>query len=642
MCGIAGISSNEPGDHSATIMRMTDALRHRGPDGYGFVALDPGDRHVEFAESLPSAAPHAVMLGHRRLAIIDPAGTPQPLCNEDGTVWVVFNGEIYNYPELRRQLAAKGHHLREAGDTEVLVHLWEEYGTDMPARLNGMFAFAIYDVNRDLLFLARDRFGQKPLYYWQHTNGLAFASELQALHHVTGFPRDDIDDIAAAQYLRYGYIPSPRTIYRAVHALRPGATLTWRRRTSTPGEYWRPIVHGQPECGSGHNDIEHLIDDAVEIRLRADVPVAAFLSGGIDSSVVVSSAARISGKPIQTFTVGTGRADSDESGRAAAIAQHVGADHRHIVVSPNLIDIMTRLTRHFGQPFADYSSVPTYYVSRETAAVAKVALSGDGGDEIFAGYNHYRRRRWSEYLAILSPQHRVRVVEYLSKLPLARGPVASQVRDFVLSATATRNKGENHSGYFHDYWRHRCFTADFLSRQEVPDALYIDQFTRYYDEATSSDVLEKWLEADQRMYLCDDILTKVDIASMAVSLECRAPLLDHRIAERANTMAVVEKLSGQTSKIPLRRMLDKRLPRSLFDAPKKGFTIPLSQWTRNDRVCREWLHDIIFTGSNATWTKYIRYEAAERMWETHQSGRHDHTMRLWMIAMWNLWYTEGR
>ena len=363
MCGIAGIYSREAAPLGRVVAAMTEALRHRGPDGCGHVRLPVGEAAPGPVTADIDERPGRMFFGHRRLSIIDPQGTVQPLANEDGSVWVVFNGEIYNYPELRTELAAQGHVLREAGDTEVLVHLWEAHREGMLERLVGMFAFALFDTRRDTLFLARDRFGQKPLYYWQRGAMTAFASELQALRCIPGFPAERIDPTAAGQYFRYGYVPGPRTIHPGVRSLPPGSFLLVEGGRASLGSYWRPRV-----TGSARNipleAVQERLDEAVRLRLRSDVPLGAFLSGGIDSTLIVASMARQLPSPVDTFTIATGHAWCDESEAARLASRHLGCNHFEEPVQPDFVAISQRLARHYGQPFADYSSVPTYLVSR--------------------------------------------------------------------------------------------------------------------------------------------------------------------------------------------------------------------------------------------------------------------------------------
>lgn len=612
---------------------MTNALAHRGPDDWGYMALNPGEAVEKPASRTPPSSPNRVWLGHRRLSIIDLAGSHQPLRNENGTVWVVFNGEIYNYVELRNHLSKKGHIIRESGDTEVLVHLWEQYGEQMVKHLVGMFAFALYDTQNDVLFLARDRFGQKPLYYWKNGTVFAFASEIQGLWRLENFPSDNLDEIAACQYFRYGYIPGPRTIFRNVRSLLPGHYLVASKENLKIQQYWKPQVVGQKNA-CDLETLEALLDEATRIRLRSDVPLGAFLSGGIDSALVVSSMVRQSEKPVKTFTITTGKYWCDESKPARITSNRLGTNHHEFQVMPDLVDITGKLAAHFGQPFADYSSVPTYYVSRETRKHVTVALSGDGGDELFGGYERYIHHPWATMAGRIPYGPRFFLATLIWKY-LHIGPLSSGlIGDFLVTAGDAAYKGENHSYTFHDYWQQRCFQPGFPSTMRQLNQNEIGRFTQLYNEAVSENPLERWLEVDQRMYLADDILTKVDISSMAVSLECRSPFLDHKFAEAVNRIPLSKKLYRGKSKVILRDLAERRLPSAICGLPKKGFTLPLAHWMRGD--LKDWSHDMIFQ-NQSSWDAFLCPKTVGLLWEEHQNGWYDHSKRLWIVIAWTMW-----
>jgi asparagine synthase (glutamine-hydrolysing) len=569
-------------------------------------------------------------LGHRRLSIIDLGGTRQPLRNEDGTVWTVFNGEIYNYHEIISGLAKKGHIPREKGDTEAIVHLWEEYGDRTPLFLRGMFSLAVYDTRTDTLFLCRDRFGKKPLYYWRTDKFLAFASELQALKRIEGFPASEINLAAAAKFFKYGYIPGPDTIYKNVFSLPAGHSMTVKNGLDVAvKKYWAPHVAGEIDNPS-LDDLENRLDEAVRIRLKADVPSGVFLSGGIDSSLVTASMVRTAGAKVKSFTISTG-GSCDESEAAAITAAHLGTEHTTFTVEPDFVAVSEKLAPHFGQPFADYSSVPSYYVSRETRRRVTVALGGDGGDELFAGYNRY----------LYAPLHKAagripRPVSHLLRkaLSLSGKPAAGAVTDLLLSAGDVRRKGECMATCFHRAAADIFFTPELKKAAAEAGETDLCVFQRYYDEAASSNPMEKWLEADQRMYLCDDILVKVDITSMAVSLECRAPFLDHKFAEHANKITLRHKLRKGRTKHLLRLLAEKRLPPKLAGLPKKGFTIPLARWMRGD--IKDWCAALLFDRGSG-WDGLLQKAPVTKMWNEHISGARNHDFRLWMIISYALW-----
>ena len=632
MCGIAGIQSDCPRSLAPVIVAMTEALSHRGPDDWGYLAASPGVRSPGLRSKRPPESSGTVFLGHRRLSIIDVDGSRQPLCNEDGSVWTVFNGEIYNYRELAGELAAKGHTLRDKGDTETLVHLWEDMGERMVERLVGMFAFAIYDANKDLLFLARDRFGQKPVYYHEKGGLFAFASELQAFRGLKELDHDDIDPVAMAAYFKYGYIPSPRTVYNSVKCLPAGTTLSRRNGLSRVSLYWKPSVVGTGDSVD-LGELQSALDESVRMQLRSDVPLGTFLSGGVDSALITASMVHQLGGGVKSFTISTGKNWYDESDEARSTAEHLGTEHHEIRVCPDFTDLTGKLAGHYGQPFADPSSILTYCVSRESRRFVKVALSGDGGDEIFGGYGGYVNSKLYATAARIPRWAKISIARALTMAPF-KSRRLQLLPDKILAAACPPVKGENVASLFHDYWRSTGFETSFMKDLSVHREEELDVFTRYYKEAPSDDAIEKWLETDQRMYLADDILVKVDVASMAASLECRAPFLDHRLAEKVNALPIKEKLMGNTTKYLLRKLAERRVPESIAWLPKKGFSMPLGDWMRG--ALKDWTYSLLFDDTSA-WRPYLRPQVVDRLWREHQAGRIDHQVRLWLIASLSLW-----
>lgn len=537
-------------------------------------------------------------------------------------IWVTFNGEIYNYRELRALLKKRGHFLCEKGDTEVLVHLWEEFGQDMVEYLNGMFAFAIYDLRHDILFLARDRFGEKPVFYWDSPDQFAFASELHALTQLDAFPEEQLDVEAIGQFFRLGYIPHPRTVYEAAKVLSPGCALTRHGGITQVTIYWRPDVAGTVDTLEPE-EFATRFDAAVTSRLVADVPVGCFLSGGLDSSLIAASMAAV-GTP-RTFTIATGDPNGDESAIAKRISAYLGAQHQEFRVEPDFITVSERLARHFGQPFADYSAVPTYYVSRETRREVKVALSGDGGDELFAGYDRYANVIVAAWQGMLP----FRLRQLAAKCLVGHGDFYSHMADFLLSAGSACRKIDAPSSLFHRHWRERVFEPAFL---RTTASVAGPQGNRYAQ--ARGDSLSRQLETDQALYLPADILTKVDIAAMSVSLETRAPFLDHHFVEYVNGLAVFLKRRGRRGKLPLRALAAKRLPPDVAGLPKQGFTLPLARWMRHE--IRDWCHATLFDAPDV-WATWLRPEAVAGLWREHQEGRRDHSMRLWTIIAMGLW-----
>lgn len=629
MCGIAGIVCSEPALHGEDIVSMANALEHRGPDDWGYLALKRDDSVTPQRLKDTPTGKADIFFGHRRLSIIDVAGTQQPLCNEDASVWVIFNGEIYNYCELREDLTSKGHELKEIGDTEVLVHLWEEYGENMLEKLIGMFAFAIYDLKQDVLFIARDRYGQKPLFYFSKSGNCLFASELQALKKMAEFPIDETDDIAMAQYFRYGYIPSPRTAYKNVCSLPAGHFLTYKNGKLDVQQYWKPEVTGE-KTEVDLEELQELIDQSVKARLIADVPLGAFLSGGIDSALITASAMKQLPNPIDTYTISTGDFWCDESKEAQITADRLGSKHHTFQVQPDFINISEKLAKHYGQPFADHSSVMTYYVSQETRKHATVALAGDGGDELFGGYGSYVNSAKYAFFGRIPKAIKPFVASLVS--PFLRNSQPN-ITDAVLSADLLPGKGENISGLFHDYWRNKVFTTEFKKSIQGKEHDSIAKFSQFFKQAPSRYSVDRWMQVDQLMYLTDDILTKVDIASMSVSLECRAPFLDHRIAEFANRIASGSKLKNNKTKYLLKELTFRVLPEEVIHRPKKGFSMPLDVWLKND--LKDWAYELIFKQGNK-WQHYLQGTLVNSMWNQHQSGRYDHSGRLWEIASFEL------
>ena len=622
MCGIAGIISKEAQFLGEDILRMSDAIKHRGPDDWGYLSIKSASSNLPKREKTAPTEKGNIFFGHRRLSIIDIDGSQQPLSNEDSSVWITFNGEIYNYCELRIQLLDMGHEFRDNGDTEVLVHLWEEYGEKMVDHLIGMFAFAIYDTKKQILFIARDRFGQKPLFYFQNSEIFGFASELQALKELSTFPTE-IDYNSMGQFFRYGYIPAPKTAYKNVFALSPGCSLILKNGTIKLSQYWKPSVTGENE-NIDLEQLHELIDRAVKLRLRTDVPLGSFLSGGIDSALISASAMRQLSTPIDTFTISTGDSWCDESKEAQITADHLGTNHHTFNVKSNFIEISAKLAKHYGQPFADHSSVMTYYVSRETRKHVKVALSGDGGDELFGGYNSYLNV--AKYARFgLFPNCLKSVADKLIS-PFLRGS-HQNITDSLYALNPLPKKGENISTLFHQYWRNRCFNDDFSNviKSEESDIGY---FSKKYNSASSLSPVNRWMEVDQLLYLPSDILTKVDIASMSLSLECRAPFLDHKIAEFANRISPKAKLKNHQTKFLLKELAKREIPKEIINLPKKGFSMPLGDWMRGE--LKDWAYSTIFDDSTS-WEPYLNKESIKRIWKDHQNNKFDHSNRLWEI-----------
>jgi asparagine synthase (glutamine-hydrolysing) len=539
MCGIAAHFSM-PGADPETVRRMLGTLRHRGPDDEGSYAEGP------------------IALGHRRLSIIDVAGGAQPIFNEDRTVAVVFNGEIYNYRELAAELSHK-HLFRTQSDTEVLVHLYEEHGTDMLARLRGMFAFVLWDARKHAVFAARDRFGEKPLVYLEGRGGLWLASEVRALAQA-GLPLGSVSPQAVAEYLSLLYIPAPASIWSNVRKLEAGHMLLADKHGVRVRRYWSPPRPGAwaTEPAGIVARTRELLEESARLRLRSDVPIAVLLSGGVDSSTVAALAARASGARLKTFSVGFGRPD-DELPQAREVALRYGTDHEEIVIRENLHEVVPRALAAFSEPFGDSSAVPCVEVFLEVARHVKVVLTGDGGDELFAGYDRYRQVAALPHLPLGGALART-----LDRLPETRG--LQRVRRGVRVLTGRRGA------------RYRALIEVFSARERerllgiVPAALGVPD-----DESTDADAA---LAFDLGVYLPDDLLVKTDITSMAASVEARCPLLDHQLAEWVIPAPIGAKQSRRRGKLLLEAATRDLLPPHVYSRPKRGFGSPVEQWLR--------------------------------------------------------------
>jgi asparagine synthase (glutamine-hydrolysing) len=631
MCGICGAAWTDPGRaiSDAALAAMTDAIVHRGPDDAGTYR----DGHAA--------------LGFRRLSIVDLAGGHQPLSNEDGTVWTVFNGEIYNFPALRHRLEAKGHTLHSSGDTEVLVHLYEDEGPGFVKLLRGMFALAIWDAERRTLVLARDRLGQKPLVYRVDGSRLVFASELKAL---LALPEADVprrlDPRALDQYLTYGYVPHPITILEGVHKIPPAHVAVWHDGRLTLDRYWEPDWELERD-GDPAEDSERLretLADAVREQMVADVPLGAFLSGGVDSTIIAGLMQRASDRPVQTFSIGFSDPAFDESHYAEMAAKFLGTEHHTFHVEPEAWATLPGLADHFDEPFADSSALPTWHVSRETRRHVTVALTGDAGDELFAGYDRYRA---------------VALAAMLDRMPegprrFLGGPLARALPTSVKAKTRLRRVrrmlegiGEPAEsrymrwiGLFDESSRADLYSDDFLgelSRLDPSDADPASFLARAFQAAPKRDPVTQTTIADILTYLPCDLLVKVDIASMAHSLECRGPFLDHRVVELALAMPLRRKLRlrGGRSKVVLKEAFADLLPPAIRTRPKMGFGVPLDRWFRGELKdeLRSVLLDPVCLNRGL-----FRPEAVERLIDEHVESKRDNAYKLWALLMLELWH----
>jgi asparagine synthase (glutamine-hydrolysing) len=619
MCGIAGIfdTREQRPIEEALLSRMNQVQFHRGPDEGG-LHTEPG-----------------VGLAHRRLSIIDLSNGHQPLFNEDGSVVVVYNGEIYNFPELMEELLAAGHRFRTHCDTEVIVHAWEEWGEDCVHRFRGMFAFALWDREKKTLFLARDRLGIKPLHYALLADGrLLFGSELKALLVCPELPRR-IDPRAVEDYFSYGYVPDPRTIFADVHSLEAGHTLTLRTGESLPRphRYWDVPFrdNGVKTRDEAREELVERLREAVRIRLVAEVPLGAFLSGGVDSSAVVAMMAGLSEQPVNTSCISFGVAEFDEAVYAAQVAKQFGTHHQVEQVEADDFELIDRLVDLYDQPYADSSAMPTYRVCELAKKRVTVALSGDGGDENFAGYRRYRWQMYEERMRGLLPRGLRKPlfgalgalypkIDWAPRVLRAKSTFQALARDAV-------------EGYFHNFsilpdaLRQSLYSADF--KRELAGYHGIEVFNRYLDDAPEHP-LSRVQYLDLKTYLPGDILTKVDRASMAHSLEVRVPILDHQFVEWVSGLPPEWKLSGGEGKRIFKQALEPHLPHDILYRRKMGFAVPLAKWFRGplrDKL-RQALLGPVLSDSGIFDQAFLA-----RLVDQHQSGARDHSAALWALLM---------
>lgn len=623
MCGIIGqwnFRSNNAVDRGL-LQEMAKRIAHRGPDDEGFyIHKDVG-------------------LGFRRLAIIDlsPAGH-QPMPNADETIWIIFNGEIYNYQELRQDLEQKKYIFRSKTDTEVVLHLYEEYGEQCIQKLRGMFAFAIWDGKKQKLLLVRDRLGKKPLKYWVGAHGISFASELKALLADPTLPRE-VDYQAVDQYLTYQYVPHPATGFQHIQKLPPAHYLVVQDQKVRVQRYWQ-LDYSHKEQRTEKEWIEGIrenLDEAVKIRMQADVPLGAFLSGGVDSSAVVAFMAKHSAKPVKTFSIGFQEQTHNELPYARAVAKMYGTDHTEFIVEPKALEILPKLIYHYEEPYADSSAIPSYYVAQQTRQHVTVALNGDGGDENFAGYPWYPVHAFASRYAKL-PKVLQTVIAGGAHFASGTFPTVATARGWRfargIGETAAR-RYSRYLAYFHPDELLPMLQPEH--RQRYSRTATEDFLGKYFAQASHFSPVDQALFVDISTYLPDDLLAKVDIATMAVSLEGRSPFLDHTFMEFAATIPASLKLRGREKKYILKRALEGIVPAKNLHRKKMGFSVPLAQWLRND--FRPIMQETFFQ-SDAFVKQIFTESALQTMVSEHTSGKVNHANRLWALLTLELWYRE--
>jgi asparagine synthase (glutamine-hydrolysing) len=593
---------------------MRDTMMSRGPDAGGLHL----DRHAG--------------LGHRRLSIIDLAASVQPMSNEDGTVWIVFNGEIYNFMDLRKELLARGHRFRTDGDTETIVHAYEEFGEDCVTRLRGMFAFAIWDARKDTLFIARDRIGVKPLYYSLNDEAFLFGSELKALladDHLWNSREIDLD--ALHSYLSFLSVPDPVCIYQGVHKLPAGHSLTLTAGRVSIRRYWDVTFHDE-ESGSEEFWSEQVLDmlrESVRIRLVSDVPLGAFLSGGVDSSAVVAMMAGLMNRPVKTFSIGFSEGAYNEASDAKIVAQHLGTDHTELILSPVVArSVIPELLEHFDEPFADSSAIPTYYVSKLAREQVTVALSGDGGDELFGGYPWRQVQPPYQRLAGRLPQPVRAGIAGLSTLL----PDGVRGKNFLNRIDIPYERYSLDSrAIFDERDRQELYSAALAKAVEGSDPYkhLLPHLGGSLDRSWES----RMMEYDLKTYVPNDIMTKVDRMSMRVSLEAREPLLDHKLVELAARIPASLKIRNGLGKYILKRVIAPYLPKEVLEKRKKGFSIPLETWLRT--VLKE---DVIDTLRGGSQHGLFDRAGVEKLTDSFFKGDNSRNHQMWTLYAFELWY----
>jgi asparagine synthase (glutamine-hydrolysing) len=620
VCGIAGIiGQSQEAVEISDVHRMCEAIVHRGPDDEGLYVRG------------------MVGLGMRRLSIIDVAGGQQPIHNENGTVWAVFNGEIYNYLELRAELENRGHHFYTQSDTEVIVHLYEELGSECVKKLRGMFGIALWDESRKSFLLARDRLGKKPVHYALHNGRLLFGSEIKAILAVAPELKRPNPE-ALLQYFYFGYILDPLTAFAGIHKLRPGHLLEYSRGNLKICCYWDVPSYGGAIAKSEDEYLEILeskLAEAVRIRLMSEVPLGALLSGGVDSSIVVALMARASSKPVKTFSIGFPEDVCNEAPYARIAAERFGTEHHEMVVDPDIEETIAYLSTMLEEPFGDSSMLPTYFVCRMARQHVTVALSGDGGDEMFAGYDRYALAMQRKHFDNL-PQWAGRFYRRVLHPNLSAGFYGKNLA--WNTSLNWRDRYLDSVTYLPARERERSlFSKDFLvvaDRMSDP----LQQFQNYFDHAPGAapDDLSRLLYLDTKTYLVGDILTKVDRMSMATSLEVRVPMLDHEFVELAASLPIEWKFRGSTRKYSLKKLAERiGIPAELLHRPKQGFQLPLEQWLRGE-LKQKFLS--ILTEPRTLQRGYFRPDAVRGLVDEHVRGRRNRSGVLWKMLILEWWH----
>jgi len=620
MCGIAGLTYFDR-DRIVSEQQVRDmcaVITHRGPDDEGILARQN------------------VGIGMRRLSIIDLNSGRQPICNEDGSIWIVFNGEIYNHIELRKELESRGHRFKTRCDTEVILHAFEEYGESCPEKLNGMFGFAIMDFNSHSLFLARDRVGIKPLYYYFDSKKLVFGSELKSILEIEDVPRE-IDLEALDNFLTFEYIPAPRSIFKKIAKLPAGHSLLLREGRVQIKQYWDIRFDERPTPEADLcEELHELLRDSIKIRLMSDVPLGAFLSGGIDSSSIVALMSQEMNRAARTFSIGFQESSYNESSYARTIANHFKTEHQEFFIEPNAVDLTEKLLAHLDEPFGDFSIFPTYLVSKMAREYVTVALSGDGGDELFAGYDTYIANRIGMAYGKLPRALRNGVVGPI----LDRLPPTEKKKGLINRAKRFHEGSLLPDDLRHTRWMIFMQAAEkgLLYSPDVQQKLAgydpYGMIRKHFRQANTRDDLNRQLYVDLKTYLVDDILVKVDRMSMASSLEARVPFLDHRVVEFSARVKSNMKLQGSTTKYLLKKTMGSLLPKEILNRGKEGFSIPIKNWLKFE------LHPLmqdVLAPDKIKREGFFDADYVERLKKEHLNGRENHSHRLWALMVFGVW-----
>ncbi|MDQ3322268.1 MAG: asparagine synthase (glutamine-hydrolyzing) [Acidobacteriota bacterium] len=622
MCGIVGIvNAGRRSVERKVIERMNRCIVHRGPDEDGFYVNE------------------SVALAMRRLSIIDLAGGQQPIFNEDRTKTIVFNGEIYNFQELREDLEKREHKFYTNCDTEVIIHLYDEYGADCVQHLRGMYAFAIWDERDQSLFIARDRLGKKPLLYSHQSNGdLIFGSEFTALLAHPDVSRE-VDFAAIDSYFSYLCVPAPQTAFKQIRKLEPAHWLRWKDGKIEIKRYWSPDFSRKIKISQEEaiTETTRILREATKLRMIAEVPLGAFLSGGVDSSIVVALMAQESSQPVKTFSIGFEEQDFSELKYAKKVAEYVGAEYNEFIVKPDALEVLPTLVEHYGEPYADSSAIPTYYVSRETRKFVTVALNGDGGDESFAGYERYAAMRIAELYHRFPKVLRKALIEAPVNLIPASELKKSRVRDakrFLKAASLPKDE--------------RYFRWMSTFDREAKRELYTRQFAetvaeqnpyvfleKWFVKANGSGILDTTLLTDQMTYLPNDLLVKVDIASMANSLEARSPLLDHKVVEFAASLPENLKMQRFETKSLLKKVATQLVPKEVIYRRKMGFGVPIGSWLRGEM--KSFVRDVLLSETSLR-RGIVKPEMLRKYVNEHTNSERDHSYQIWTLLMLELWF----